>query len=164
MFRSLPIAVLVDQFTSGTAEWIAAALQDNHRAMVVGRPTFSAMVAIQGGISRRSDVISRVSLGDGSGAIELTTGRLERGDGRRISGDPGTASAIAPVSPRKGTDPNEVVFGVKPDHTVGNAADRDRRFAPFRPGGKPEQNLDTANDKVLEEAVRLLRQSLQDII
>ena len=87
IFRSLPIAVLVDQFTSGTAEWIVAALQDNHRAMIVGRPTFSALIATQGGISRRSDITSRVSLGDGSGAIELTTGRLERGDGRRISSD-----------------------------------------------------------------------------
>ena len=91
MFRFLPIAVLVDQFTSGTAEWIVAALQDNHRAMIVGRPTFSAMIATQGGITRRSDITSRVSLGDGAGAIELATGRLERGDGRRISRDESNA-------------------------------------------------------------------------
>ena len=29
--------------TSGTAEWLAAALQDNHRAIIVGTPTFSAI-------------------------------------------------------------------------------------------------------------------------
>ena len=56
LFRGLPIAVLVDDGTSGTAEWLAAALQDNHRAMIVGTPTFSAMIATQGRISRPSDV------------------------------------------------------------------------------------------------------------
>jgi carboxyl-terminal processing protease len=78
LFRGLPIAVLVDQFTAGTAEWIAAALQDNHRATIVGSPTFSAMVATQRGISRRSDVKSRVSVGDGFWSIELMTGYRAR--------------------------------------------------------------------------------------
>ena len=64
MFRLLPIAVLVDQFTFGTAEWIVAALQDNHRATIVGRPTFGALVATQGGLDQRSDIRSRVPLGD----------------------------------------------------------------------------------------------------
>jgi C-terminal peptidase prc len=164
MFRFLPIAVLVDQFTSGTAEWIVAALQDNHRAMIVGRPTFSAMIATQGGITRRSDVTSRVSLGDGSGAIELATGRLERGDGRRISRDESNAGATAPVSSPRVTNPNETVFGVKPDQTVGKPGGSPWRFTPFRPGRNPDQKPDTATDEVLDEAVRLLRQSLQNII
>jgi carboxyl-terminal processing protease len=164
MFRSLPIAVLVDQYTSGTAEWIAAALQDNQRAIIVGRPTFSAMIRIQGAISRGSDVRTRVSLGDGSGAIELATGRLERGDGRRISGDPSPDRQIAPVSSPKITNPNEVTFGVKPDHVVGQAGDSPRQSTPFRPGRKPAQKLDSATDEVLDEAVRLLRQLLQKII
>ena len=42
LFRGWPIAVLVDQNTSGTAEWLAAALQDNHRAVIVGSPTAGA--------------------------------------------------------------------------------------------------------------------------
>ena len=47
LFRGWPIAVLVDQDTSGTAEWLAAALQDNHRAVDrrfadSGRPPSSA--------------------------------------------------------------------------------------------------------------------------
>ena len=45
LFRGWPIAVLVDAMHGGTAEWLAAALQDNHRAMIVGSPTFSAMGA-----------------------------------------------------------------------------------------------------------------------
>ena len=34
--------MLVDHNTAGTAEWLAAALQDNHRAVVVGSPTRGA--------------------------------------------------------------------------------------------------------------------------
>ena len=164
LFRSLPIAVLVDQFTAGTAEWIVAALQDNHRAMIVGRPTFSAMTATQGGISRRSDVTSRVTLGDGSGAIELTTGRLEHGDGRRISGDQGTARSVAPVASPKSTNPNEGAFGVKPDHGVGQTGAGARRFSPPRSSRAPDREPNVAGDADVQEAVRLLRQSLQNII
>ena len=39
LFRDMPLAVLVDQNTSGGGEWIAAALQDNHAAVIVGGQT-----------------------------------------------------------------------------------------------------------------------------
>ena len=39
IFRGWPLAVLVAGTTRGTAEWLAAALQDNRRAIVVGSPT-----------------------------------------------------------------------------------------------------------------------------
>ena len=39
LFRGWPIAVLVNMNTSGSAEWLAAALQDNHRATIIGTPT-----------------------------------------------------------------------------------------------------------------------------
>ncbi len=42
LFRDLPLAVLVDAETAGAAEWLAAALQDNHRASVVGSPPQSS--------------------------------------------------------------------------------------------------------------------------
>ena len=42
LFRGWPMAVLVGEFTRGTAEWLAAAIQDNHRAMLVGSPTRGA--------------------------------------------------------------------------------------------------------------------------
>ena len=41
LFRGRPIAVLVDRETMCGAEWLAAALQDNHRATIVGTPTAS---------------------------------------------------------------------------------------------------------------------------
>ncbi len=35
----LPLVALVDAETANTAEWLAAALQDNHRAVLVGTAT-----------------------------------------------------------------------------------------------------------------------------
>src|SRR5262249_35110657 len=39
LFRGLPMAVLVDRHTRGGGEWVAAALQDNKAAIVVGERT-----------------------------------------------------------------------------------------------------------------------------
>jgi carboxyl-terminal processing protease len=164
LFRGLPIAALVNQFTSGTAEWIVAALQDNHRAMIVGSPTFSATVVTQGGISRRSDVRSTVSVGDGSWSMELMTGYLERGDGRRLSSDVTGTRATGAVTPRRDWVTREVATGVKPDHAVGMAETRTERFVPSEPPRTPDQKSSLANDPVLQEALRLLRHSLQKFI
>jgi hypothetical protein len=160
----LPIALLVNQSTAGTAEWIVAALQDNHRAVIVGSPTFSATVVTQGGISRQSDVKSRVSVGDGSWSIELVTGYLERGDGRRLSRDTSIAAASNLMASQKSKDPNEVTTGVKPDHPVGMARGRIETAVPPQPPQMPDQKPNVANDPVVQEAVRLLRRSLEKFI
>ncbi|MEJ7639583.1 MAG: S41 family peptidase, partial [Singulisphaera sp.] len=73
LFRGWPLAVLVDRRTSGAAEWLAAALQDHGRAVVVGSPT-----------SGVAGVETTVPVADGSSSIRLTTGLLERADGRPI--------------------------------------------------------------------------------
>ncbi len=67
LFRDWPLVVLVDGLMDSTTEAVAAALQDNGRAVLVGEST-------------RGDgaVISRFSLADGQGAVVLRTGRLER--------------------------------------------------------------------------------------
>ena len=164
LFRGLPIAVLVSAGTAGTAEWIAAALQDNHRAMIVGSPTFGAMIANQGRNSRPSDVTSRVAVGDGSWSIELITGYLERGDGRRLSRDASAARASNLLPLRRITDPNEITTGVKPDHPFAMPGARGERSSPSPPQRTPDQEPSLANDPVVKEAVRLLLRSLQKFI
>ncbi len=73
LLPGLPMAVLVGEETTGAAEWLAAALQDNHRAVIVGRPTrgFGA-------------IKTTVPVGETGDSLTLTTGELERGDGRPI--------------------------------------------------------------------------------
>jgi carboxyl-terminal processing protease len=78
LFQDWPMVALVDGSTAGTAEWLAAALQDNHRAILVGAPTSSAQGMPGGGVK------SAVPVGDGAWSIVLMTGRLERGNGRPL--------------------------------------------------------------------------------
>jgi C-terminal peptidase prc len=67
LFRGLPLAVLVDQNTSNTGEWLAAALQDNHRAVIVGHATRGDTSAY-----------SSIPFPGGDDVVLLATGVLQR--------------------------------------------------------------------------------------
>jgi len=75
LFRGWPLVVLIDEYTGGAAEWVAAALQDadprtqprNRRAIVVGSRS--------GG---DNFVRSAVPLPDSDGVLVLATGLWER--------------------------------------------------------------------------------------
>src|SRR5439155_8241529 len=69
----LPMVVLVDRFTASSAEIVAAALRDNHRATIVGERTFGKAL-----------VQSIDPLGNGA-AIELTIARYYTPSGADIS-------------------------------------------------------------------------------
>jgi carboxyl-terminal processing protease len=70
----LPLVVLVDGATASSAEVVAAALHDNHRATIVGERTYGKAL-----------VQSLDPLGDG-GALELTVAHYYTASGRDISG------------------------------------------------------------------------------
>jgi carboxyl-terminal processing protease len=82
-----PIVALVNGGTASEAELVAGALQDNHRAVLVGTKTF--------GISAIGTLIPL----NGNGAIKLTTSRFVTPSGRAIQS--------------KGLDPDLVVAPVK---------------------------------------------------
>jgi carboxyl-terminal processing protease len=148
VFRGRPMAVLVDGFTSGTAEWLAAALQDNHRAILFGAPT-------QGSSGRMSACVrSPVAVGDGPWSISLVTGSLERGDGRPLGGVVFSPQASVPrgrVLRRGPPGPAQSSrMGVKPDHLVGPPDQR----------GSVDTTADDYNvaaDVVLKKAAEHLR-------
>jgi carboxyl-terminal processing protease len=86
LFRGWPLAVLMDEVPSGLApQAVAAALQDNGRAVLVGKqaPAMDseghvvASPAVRESAS--ADVMSLVPLPDGQGAAVLRTGQVERG-------------------------------------------------------------------------------------
>ena len=85
--NGLPIVVLVNGGTASEAELIAGALQDNHRAVLVGTKTFG-----------QSSITTLIPL-NGNGAIKLTTARFVTPSGHTIQG--------------KGLDPDVVVAPVK---------------------------------------------------
>jgi carboxyl-terminal processing protease len=70
LFRDLPVSVLVDGKTRGGPEWVAAALQDNHAATLVGETT--------GGFGFAFDRVPFPGSGD---LLQLATGVFERAGG-----------------------------------------------------------------------------------
>lgn len=69
---NFPLIVLVDQYSASASEILAGALQDNHRALIMGSRSFG-----------KGSVQSVVKLGDGSG-LKLTVGRYYTPSGRSI--------------------------------------------------------------------------------
>jgi carboxyl-terminal processing protease len=72
--NGLPLVALVNGGTAREAELVAGALQDNHRAILVGTKTFG-----------ESSIESLIPL-NGNGAIRLTTARFETPAGHTIQG------------------------------------------------------------------------------
>ena len=157
LFRGWPIAVLVNWETTCGAEWLAAALQDNHRAMIIGTPTASAFSRTETGTA---DVSSTIPLGDGSWSLLLTTGELQRGDGRSIAPPPGKGPVhgrIERVLPPGSAD--TINWGVKPDHLIGKGPGRTDYSSPRRRSAFEHEEAEAkpAKDEFIAKAVRLLR-------
>ncbi len=73
LFKDWPMAVMVNGDTSGGAEWIAAALQDNGRAIVFGQPSAGA-----GYVEESFPIRGR------NASLQLVTGTLQRADGTSL--------------------------------------------------------------------------------
>ena len=95
--QGLPLVALINGGTAREAELAAGALQDNHRAVLLGTKSFG-----------ESSIESLIPL-PGNGAIRLTTARFMTPSGRRIQG--------------KGLDPDLVVMPLK----IEKLAQGDRR-------------------------------------
>jgi carboxyl-terminal processing protease len=137
LFREWPMAVLVDRNTSGASEWLAAALQDNNRAAVIGAPTLSASINPGNAVVKTS-----LPLTGGEWSLSLATGVLERANGTPLSLFDRSMPTMIRGAQAKAA-------GVHPDHLVNeNSAGR----APRVP---------TSPDRVEKKAVELLEQSLK---
>ncbi len=74
-FATLPIVALVNEYSASSAELVAGALQDNHRATIVGAPTFG-----------KGSVQTIYELPGGAG-MRLTTMRYYTPSGRSIQAE-----------------------------------------------------------------------------
>jgi carboxyl-terminal processing protease len=174
LFRGWPIAVLVDHNTSGTAEWIAAALQDTHRATIVGWPSRGAHRAATAlGLRMESEgpglyeatVKSAVSVGDGRWSVSMATGYLERGDGRPLADRDGTMSAASPgrEPPKGGVQPDRVLPLPKQGLALLRDPIRLRRRADQKAevSNQPAEKPDSSIDPILNAAVKVLHEALE---
>jgi carboxyl-terminal processing protease len=147
LFRDWPIVVLINEMTVETPALIAAALQDRGRAVLVGSPT-------SGGVTVKSLVL----LPDGTGAVNMTTGIVERIKSHKDTDAAGPAAGIAdPTNPRKGPL-------LRPDHVVPLSIEKLHESTAWQlhhssdePPGKH-----APKDIQLEKALELLRPMLKE--
>src|SRR5262249_51217349 len=69
----VPMVVLVDRLSASASEIVAAALQDNHRAAIVGQRTWG-----------KGTIQNVIKLEGGKSAIRLTVGSYHRPSGKEI--------------------------------------------------------------------------------
>jgi carboxyl-terminal processing protease len=168
LFRDWPVVVLVDHETAGDAELLAAALQDNNRAVIVGDRTHGSAF-----------VHTMLGLPDGIGAVALRTGILSRADGRPLHRDAGSDHDIAVRAnatrpPRSSADRIKVQmiaedpadWGVRPDHSVSLAQDQLRDWTAWRVqqqvGVRPNTPNSPPSDPQLDKALEILRAKLRE--
>jgi carboxyl-terminal processing protease len=142
LFRDMPLVVLVNEHTAGSAVLLAAALQDNKRAVVVGETTRSG-----------GSVQSRVPLPGSSDMLVLTTAVVER------------AKTSRPAVVHEDDD-RPATFGwtVRPDHAVATTAkQREALLEWLQQKDLPDPPADAKapDDPQLARAVELLEAALK---
>ena len=133
--QGLPIVALINGGTAREAELVAAGLQDNRRAVLVGTRSFG-----------ESSIESLIPL-QGNGAIRLTTARFMTPSGQRIQG--------------KGLTPDLTVMPLEAGETSpGRPAARGRsarRSEEYRPGARWRQGFGRQRIRAARTAGSLAR-------
>ena len=131
LFQDLPIVVLTSKYSEVSAVFLAAALQDQGRAIIVGEPT----------VGRRY-VRSDVTIPGRKGQIRIATGILERGDGTSLLGMEQNQHRIPRIEAGRPVDQKQKPTFILPDHVV-----------PFQPVRTD------APEAMIDKAVEVLRKS-----
>ena len=151
--KGLPLVALVNGGTAREAELVAGALQDNHRAVLLGTKTFG-----------ESAMESVIPLGHG-GAIRLTTARFTTPSGREIQGkglDPDltvTPLKLAKLAQSEMRREADLPGALKnPDQAAGKPpADETATPAPTEVPSVATEDIGSASDEQLTQAMDVLR-------
>ncbi len=108
VLRDMPLVVLIDRLTQRDAEWLAAALKDRRRAILVGEET-----------AGRGVTESTIALASG-GAVTLTDGIFLHADGRAMLNPRPQNPPVPRDAPPGYLDPQDAATrnGVRADHHV----------------------------------------------
>jgi hypothetical protein len=156
LFKKLTLVVLVNRGTRAEAELLAAALQDNRRALLIGEGTWG-----EGYVETVFD------LPDDVGAIALRTAVMQRADGREIR-RPGNEDGRL-ISPITGNGDLEVDppgdWGVHPDNVVPMDRNQMMKWLAWRREQESAQAIEGAPaeppmDPQFANAVQKLREML----
>ena len=136
VFAGLPMFVLVSRHTSGTIEWIAAALQDQGRATIIGEQT-----------PGRPHVSEPYEVPGTDWVLTLSSGVLKRADGRRLlrTSLPTDRPVVLAVRPKKDFAKTRQQAkhdgGVAPTHSVDRPVMGSLQSFPRRPTNSVQEGL-----------------------
>jgi carboxyl-terminal processing protease len=146
----VPVVVLINGASASAAEIVAGALQDRHRALIVGTTSFGkgsvqTVIPLQGGRD---------------GALRLTTARYYTPAGRSIQGagiDPDMEVAARRIDPER-----LARLGIS-EADLPNALNNEsgaQRRALHTPADQPPENWNAGEDYQLKRAIDFLRQGV----
>lgn len=132
-FVEFPIAVLVNDMSASAAEIVAACLQDNHRAVIVGGRTYG-----------KGTIQELIDLEKGCGAMKITTASYWRPNGQNIHRPQNTSQ--------------KDVWGVSPDkdYAVNLTSEEQNRWRVWRAkrdAFQPAENGTAKNGNAAKNAV-----------
>ena len=142
-FQGFPMVVLVNRYSASGSEIVAASLQDNKRAEVMGERTFG-----------KGSVQQVLDLEGGKSILKLTTGSYHRPNGKNIHRFPNSTEADDwGVMPDKGSEIRLTEF------ELADLFRYDQRRRLIRPG-KQEENDEQPTDRHLQQALKHIREQL----
>jgi carboxyl-terminal processing protease len=144
----LPMVVLIDSGTASAAEIVSGALQDRHRAAIVGLTSFGkgsvqTVIPLRGGLD---------------GALKLTTARYYTPSGRSIqrTGITPDLEVAATKEEAQEVANRAFQFSEASFHNALNAQEGKERAAPHKPAEAPPESFDPKKDFQLARAEDVL--------
>jgi carboxyl-terminal processing protease len=128
-YDKLPLVVLVNKRSASASEIVAGALQDYHRAVIVGSRTYG-----------KGSVQSVIQLKDEKSALKLTTAKYYTPSGRSIE---------------KGQD---ALGGIQPDVQVDLTLEEERELVNWLYGTAHQKGVVADGDKQLHKALAVLKE------
>jgi carboxyl-terminal processing protease len=149
VLHGLPMVVLINSGTASAAEIVSGALQDRHRAEVVGLTSFG-----------KGSVQTVIPLHDGEdGALKLTTARYYTPSGRSIqkTGIEPDLEVAASTEQAEAAANEAFEFSEASFSNALNADEGKVRRAPHQPAEAPPAGFDPKNDFQLQRALAVLK-------
>jgi carboxyl-terminal processing protease len=149
MLHGLPIVVLINSGTASAAEIVSGALQDRHRAAIVGLTSFG-----------KGSVQTVIPLHNGEdGALKLTTARYYTPSGRSIqkTGIEPDLEVAETYEQAEAVANEAFQFSEASFTNALNAEEGKVRRAPHEPAEAPPSSFDPKKDFQLERAIDVLK-------